>query len=132
MMPVMRSPPKILKAEAELARRSSVRGLEVIDEALTNAADSGEQIWVAELHRLRGELLLVGGNASAAKDEMKTALETARLQGARSLELRAAMSLAPLAEGSEGRELVSGVLEGFTEGFDTADLQDAKALLEST
>src|SRR5262245_24649813 len=96
----------------------------------------GERVWEPELLRLEGELRLVASPRDAAKplDHFHRALETARAQGLRGWELRAASSLARrlAADGdAEGaRLIVGGVYDRFTEGSDTADLQDAKALLE--
>ena len=90
----------------------------------------------AELHRLRGKLLLDLSSADhgPAEEAFQTALTVARGQAAKSLELRAAMSLARLMQSrgktAEVRELLAPVYGWFTEGFDTADLKDAKALLE--
>ncbi len=87
----------------------------------------------AELLRLKGELLLSKDEAEA-ESLFKRALEIARSQEAKSLELRAAMSLARLWQSqgkrAEARDLLHPVYDWFTEGFDTLDLKDAKALLE--
>ena len=90
----------------------------------------------AELHRLEGELLLIkqGQKAGEAEDCFRKALDTARHQQAKSLELRAAMSLSRLwrQEGKrkEAHELLAPIYGWFTEGYDTSDLKEAKALLE--
>jgi predicted ATPase len=89
----------------------------------------------AELHRLRGDLLLSQDEPTAEVETYyRRALKIARLQEARSLELRAAMSLCRLwqAQGkrTEARALLAETYGWFTEGFTTADLQDARALLE--
>jgi len=96
---------------------------------------TGERFYEAELHRLQGELLLVHAHDQpAAAVCFHQALAVARHQQAKSLELRAAMSLARLwqqqGKRAEARELLAPIYGWFTEGFDTADLQDAKALLE--
>jgi predicted ATPase len=89
----------------------------------------------AELHRLHGELLLRQANpeAQAAEACFQQALTAARHQQARSYELRAAMSLSRLwqqqGKRNEARQLLAPIYGWFTEGFDTADLQEAKALL---
>ena len=110
-------------------------GLDAIEEAFAFAEKTGERYLEAELHRLRGELLLLEPRVEAAADAFERALAIARRQGARSLELRAATSQARLwkREGreAEARDLLSSVYAGFTEGFETPDLQDAKALLDS-
>ena len=93
----------------------------------------------AELYRLRGELLLAGSAAQATRHVeaeacFQHALAIARRQQAKSLELRAAMSLGRLwqqqGKRAEAYELLAPIYGWFTEGFDTADLQEAKTLLE--
>jgi len=90
----------------------------------------------AELYRLKGEFLLVHSAAHHAEAEtcFRHALDVARHQQAKSWELRAAMSLAHLwqqqGKHTEARELLAPIYSWFTESFDTADLQEAKALLE--
>ncbi len=114
-----------------------------IDEGLRALAgpfdrtDNGElRYWEAEFHRLKGELLLAssGDNQPEAETCFQKALEVARRQSAKSLELRAATSLAHLWQGQgkidEARDLLAPVYGWFTEGFDTADLKDASALLD--
>jgi predicted ATPase len=113
-------------------------------EALIVVNNSGERHWEAELYRLKGELLLEqGGTRRQANGNRQPwgeaeacfhqALDIARYQQAKSWELRAAMSLSRLwqrqGNRAEARELLAPVYDWFTEGFDTADLQDAKALL---
>ena len=96
-----------------------------------------ERYWEAEIDRLRGVLLLrqTGTSQAEAGTWLQRALDVARRQQAKSLELRAAMSLARLwqrqGKRGEARELLAPVYDWFTEGFDTADLQEAKALLEA-
>jgi predicted ATPase len=95
-----------------------------------------ERWWEAEIHRLRGVLLLRQTTTLQVEAEtwLQRALDVARRQEAKSLELRAAMSLARLwqQQGKRGaaRELLAPIYDWFTEGFDTADLQDAKTLLD--
>ena len=92
--------------------------------------------WEAELHRITGELVLAQHDDDHAESEkaFSRALTTARHQEAKSLELRAAMSLARLwqAQGKadEARDLLDPIYAWFTEGFDTADVREAKALLD--
>ena len=92
--------------------------------------------WEAELHRLRGELLLqhTGAQPEEAEACFQQALDVARRQQAKSLELRAAMSLARLwqqqGQRAEAQALLAPIYGWFTEGFDTADLQEAKVLSE--
>ena len=88
------------------------------------------------MHRLKGELLLAqdASNAARAEKSFRTAIEIARRQKAKSWELRATTSLARLLDKQghrdEARAMLADIYNWFTEGFDTADLKDAKALLE--
>jgi predicted ATPase len=90
----------------------------------------------AEVHRVRGELLLKRDEANVveAEESFRKAIDVARCQSAKSWELRATMSLARLLaqEGrrDEARTMLAEIYNWFTEGFDTADLKDAKALLD--
>ena len=126
-----------LLAEASAQAGQTTEGLEALAEALATLATSGVLWWEAELHRLRGELLLQHAVAQPGEAEacFQQALTVARRQQAKSPELRAAMSLARLwqAQGqrAEARALLAEVYGWFTEGFDTADLQEAKALLDA-
>src|SRR6266851_1473061 len=109
-------------------------GLASIDEALAEARAHNERWWDAELHRLRGELLLMhGADASDGEAAILRAIEIARSQQARSLELRATMSLARLwiaqNRSDDARQQLSDLYAWFTEGFDTPDLQAARLLL---
>jgi len=111
-------------------------GLQVLAEAHTLVEQHEERYWEAEISRLRG--ILLPWQTVAQQEEAETwlqqALDVARRQEAKSLELRAAMSLARLwqrqGKQAEARQLLADVYGWFTEGFDTADLQEAKALLE--
>lgn len=114
-----------------------------LDEALAalsgsaDMVDAGQTLYQAELHRLRGELLAEqGAEDSEVEDQLGCALGVARQQGARSLELRAAASLARhwAARGrkAEAREVLAPVFAGFTEGLETPDLVEARELLERT
>jgi len=109
----------------------------VFAEALAVVDKTGEErYWEAELHRLKGELLLVLSTDKTTEAEacFHQALNIARHQEAKSLELRAATSLSRLwqqqGKQAEARELLAPIYGWFTEGFDTADLQEARALLE--
>jgi predicted ATPase len=107
--------------------------LAVLDEAIALADTTEERFFEPELHRRRGELLIVQ-DRSAAEDSLLRALSIARQQSAKAWELRAAMSLARL-WGDQNRrqeaiELLAPVYAWFTEGFDTPDLVEAKELLE--
>ena len=125
-----------LLAEASAKVGQTTEGLEALAEALATLAKSTVRWWEAELYRLRGALLLQHAGAQPGEAEacFHQALAVARRQQARSLELRAAMSLARLwqrqGKRAEARELLAEVYGWFTEGFDTADLQAAQALLE--
>jgi adenylate cyclase len=108
-------------------------GLAVIDEALAAARGQHEHWWDAELHRLRGDLLLMR-DAAAPDGEaaMLSALRIARAQGAKSLELRAAVSLSRMriAQGRpDGLRLLADLYDWFKEGRETPDLQAARSLL---
>ena len=97
---------------------------------------TGERMSEAEVHRVKGELLFALPTPDAARAEaaFREALEVARRQSAKSWELRAATSLARLLRERERRDearaLLAPVYDWFTEGFDTADLKDAKTLLK--
>jgi predicted ATPase len=133
-----------LLAEALAKVGQSTAGLEALAEALATVATSGVRWWEAELHRLRGELLLLrAAKSHPAQDsqgqhEAETcfqhALDVARQQQAKSLELRATMSLARLwqrqGKRAQAHTLLAPIYNWFTEGFDTADLQEARALLK--
>ena len=111
-------------------------GLQALAEAHTLVEQQEERWWEAEVCRLRGVLLLrqPGTPQAEAETWLQRALDVARRQEAKSLELRAAMSLSRLwqqqGKQAEARALLAPVYGWFTEGFDTADLQEAKALLE--
>ena len=111
-------------------------GLQALDEAYALVEQHEERFWEAEISRLRGVLLLqqLGTPQAEAEAWLQRALDVARRQEAKSLELRAAMSLSRLwqqqGKRAEARALLAPIYNWFTEGFDTADLQEAKALLE--
>jgi predicted ATPase len=113
------------------------KGLEALAAGLATVAKSGGRWWEAELYRLRGELLLQQTAPPPAEVEacFRQALDVARRQQAKSLELRAAMSLSRLwqrqGKRDEARALLAPIYGWFTEGFDTADLREARALLET-
>jgi predicted ATPase len=112
-------------------------GLALLAEACVSADQTGEGVYVPELYRLQGEFLLARSpdQATEAETWLHQAFDVARCQQAKSWELRAAMSLARLwqqqGKGDAARELLAPIYGWFTEGFDTADLQEAKALLEA-
>jgi predicted ATPase len=111
-------------------------GLHTLDEALTQMEKTGERFYAAELYRLQGELLWHLATPDSPQPEacFHQALAIARRQQAKSWELRAATSLARLwqqqGQRAEAYELLAPVYDWFTEGFDTADFQEAKALLQ--
>jgi class 3 adenylate cyclase/predicted ATPase len=111
-------------------------GLTALSEALALVETTGERYYEAELHRLKGELLLqhAAPEMSHAETCFQQALDIARRQQAKSLEMRAAMSLSRLwqqqGKQAEARALLGPIYGWFTEGFETADLQDAKTLLD--
>jgi predicted ATPase len=111
-------------------------GLSALTEAQVAADEHGNRNYEAEIHRLKGELLLKqdDSNAVEAQSCFQRAVEIAGKQSAKSLELRATMSLARLLDRQgkrdEARTMLAEVYGWFTEGFDTADLKDAKALLD--
>jgi predicted ATPase len=129
-----------LLAEAYGKAGQANEGLHVLREALALAHQHGEVFYEAELHRLTGELLLHaerGVRSAEGTPEacFRRALDIARRQQAKSLELRAAMSLSRLWR-QEGKHddagaVLAPIYDWFTEGFDTADLRDAKALLDA-
>jgi len=110
--------------------------LTALDDASAKAAGSGVRGWDAEIHRLRGDLTgrLPHPDPAKAEDSFRAALAIAREQGARGYELRAATSLARLwhehGRAAEARDLLAPIYSWFTEGFDTADLKEAKQLLD--
>jgi predicted ATPase len=126
----------VLLAEAYGNMGQTDEGLSILAEALAVVEHSEERWWEAELYRVKGELLL----RQAVPDEqeaeacLRQAFDVARHQQAKALELRAAMSLARLwqqqGKRDEARALLAPIYGWFTEGFDTADLQEAQALLE--
>jgi predicted ATPase len=126
-----------LLVEAYGAVAQADHGLSLLAEARTIIDQNGQRYVEAELHRLEGELRLLQTEPDASQAErcFQQALAVARQQQAKSLELRAATSLARLWESQgkrqEAYDLLAPVYAWFTEGFDTADLIDAKALLET-
>ena len=124
----------LLVAGAQQAAGQLAAAQTTVANGLAIAAATGQPVWDADLHRLDGELLLaLGGAADEAAARFTRALDIAREYGARAYELRAATSLARLwqQEGKRAaaRDLLAPVYAGFTEGFDTRDLQEAKTLL---
>jgi predicted ATPase len=126
-----------LLAEAHGTLGQSEAGLTVLTEALTRVDTTGERWYESEIYRLQGELLLQQtlDNQVKAAFCFRHALDLARSQQSRSLELRTATSLARLwqrqGKRAEARQVLGDVYGWFTEGFDTADLKDARALLDT-
>ena len=131
-----------------LAERYAVHGqldeaLEQIEGALAAARETGERCWEEELHRIRGQVRLFAGARGGevergqrqADECFPEALAVAHCQGSGSLALRAAADLSRLwqsqGRGDEARSLLAEVRGAFSEGFDTPDLKEAGALLET-
>jgi class 3 adenylate cyclase/predicted ATPase/ABC-type dipeptide/oligopeptide/nickel transport system ATPase component len=125
-----------LLAEAHGIIGEPEAGLTVLTEALTLVDKTGERWYESEIYRLKGELLLQrsSDNATEAETCLQHALDIARNQQAKSFELRAARSLSKLwhqqGKRQEAHDLLAPIYHWFTEGFDTADLQESKALLD--
>jgi class 3 adenylate cyclase/predicted ATPase len=106
----------------------------LLDDALHVVKNTGERWFAPELNRHKGQLLLRQGHTDEAEKHYLTALSSARKQGAKLWELRAATSLARLCReqnrAAEARDILAPVYNWFTEGFDTPDLKEAKAILE--
>jgi DNA-binding SARP family transcriptional activator/predicted ATPase len=125
----------VLLAQAYGQAGAIEQGLGTLGEALSMMEETGQRFYEAELYRLRGELLRVQGVDELEIEQFfRQALEIARRQEAKSLELRAVMSLARLwqsqARGTEARQMLMEIYSWFSEGFDTPDLRDACVLLE--
>jgi predicted ATPase len=124
-----------LLAQARVRAGMKQSALEAIDDALAFVEDRNERCWEAEIHRIKGDILAAINPEDVVSSEAcyRKAVDVARSQNARSWELRAATSLArhwrEQARSDEGRDLLAPVYNWFTEGFDTKDLKEAKALL---
>jgi len=122
-------------AEALSARGDTAEALRLLEDALAASRASGEAWWRVEILRQRGAVLRVRDNLEGAEECLREAIALARTQEARSLELRAACSLAQvLAARGRRAEARTGIVqaqEWFREGFDTADWQDSARLLAS-
>ncbi len=111
-------------------------GLQLIEDSLTQIARPGweERWYLAEILRLKGWMLALQGDLAGAEQNYLASLDVAREQQAKSWELRTSTSLARLwqqqGKQPEAHKLLSDVYNWFTEGFDTKDLQEARALLE--
>ena len=124
----------LIDAYLQAERRED--GLRAVTEGLEDLQRGKRRMDTAELRRLKGELLLLrdAGAPAEAESCFREAVEIAQRQQAKSWQLRATMSLARLLRDTdrrdEARRMLSGIYGWFTEGFDTADLKDAKALLD--
>jgi predicted ATPase len=125
-----------LLAESYGKTGQTSEGLNVVRDAMAIAQQTHSRCYEAELHRIKGELLLTQPASDEREAEacFQNALNVARGQSAKSLELRATMSLSHLwqrqGKTDEARKLLAAIYDWFTEGFDTADLKAAKALLD--
>jgi class 3 adenylate cyclase/predicted ATPase len=122
-------------AEARFDAGHVTDALALVDQAVNTGEGPGSGLYVPEIHRLRGVFLRnLGSPAEEVESALRTALQVAEEQGALLLKLRAATSLARLwrdqGKRNEARELLAPVYGWFTEGFDTLDLKEAKALLD--
>jgi predicted ATPase len=126
----------LLLAEAEAEAGQIDAGLTELDELLSEIERTGQRWIEAQLNRVRGELLIrhKPADTAAAESAFMQSLAVARRQQTKTFELQAGTSLARLwrdqGKPQRARELLAPVYEWFTEGFDTRDLKDAKALLE--
>ena len=126
-----------LRAEALLSAERHVEALGHVERALATAAEMGERAYLARLHRIRGELLLYlrGATDPEAEASLQRALTVAREQDAKGWEIGGAIALARLWAGqgrrAEAQELLAPIYDWFTEGFETTELKDAKALLDA-
>jgi predicted ATPase len=120
-------------AEALLRQGAYAEAAASLTQGFDRIGATGERVWEAELHRVNALVLLAGNDLGSAEEVLRQSIRVAQAQQAKSLELRAATSLARLwgemGRRSEARELLAPVYGWFTEGFDTADLKEAKALL---
>jgi predicted ATPase len=123
----------LANAKADFGRPREA--LELLKDALASTEVSGERWWQAELHRLRGRLLMAPGQHDESEACFRKAIEVSSAQSAKTLELRAATSLARLwsdrGRNTEARDLLAPIYAWFTEGFDTLDLKEAKTLLDA-
>jgi len=122
----------LAKAQAETGDTEAA--LVTIREAMVQLEQTDDRHWEAELHRLKAELLIAEGDDSNAESSFAKALEVSRKQQAKSWELRASIGLAHLWQKQdkleEARTLLETIYNWFTEGFDSPDLKEAKALLD--
>jgi tetratricopeptide (TPR) repeat protein len=127
---------RVQLAETYLKYVRTAEGLDLVAEGLATADRTGQSAFESELYRLKGELLMIKDRSNVVEAErcLRTAIDIARRQGARLFELRSTVSLARLLRDTkrhdEARRMLSEIYGWFTEGFDTVDLKEAKALLE--
>ena len=123
-----------LAAQTYLKAGHFPEGRTNLENAIADIAAGGSRRYEAELYRLKGECALIAGEGLEAQSAFNSAIAIARRQQAKSYELRATMSLARLMRDTnrrgEARAMLTDIYNWFTEGFDTADLKDAKALLD--
>jgi predicted ATPase len=130
--------PFLMSIKADVLKRNHrlQEALHILDGAMAKSKDIADDMWKPELFRVAGECLLKcpDANADKALDHLNTALNVSREQGAKSLELRASKSLAEYwrsqGKSKEAHHLLAPIYDWFTEGFETADLKEAKALLD--
>jgi adenylate cyclase len=127
---------RLVLADAYARLGDAEEGLRVVDETFALIEAMGLRVWITELYRLRGQFLLMRAPSdyAAAEGAFREALAVARQQGAQSWELQSAVSLARLigrrGRRDEARQTLGEIYARFTEGFETANLAAAKALLE--
>jgi class 3 adenylate cyclase len=130
----MRASVMLPQAYARVSR--SDRALAILDADLAKFEKSGTRLFEAECYRLKGEAILIRDSSATTEAEacFRKAIEVAKAQSAKSWELRATVNLARLLRDTgrreEARAMLTEIYNWFTEGFDTADLKDAKALLD--
>ena len=129
-------------ADAHMRAGDPKAGLDVIEEALATAAKNDDRVWEPELHRLKGEMLLRLGESTsdgtdvrdASEAALRTAIEVAARQKSRSLELRAAVSLARLLAQEDKRanaiEILTAAVDRFPAGSRSVELDEARAMLQ--
>jgi class 3 adenylate cyclase/predicted ATPase len=122
-------------AESLLRQGANAEALACLGHAFDRVQATGERVWEAELHRIRALALLAQNQIEEGEQTLRHAIRVAGEQQAKSLELRAATSLAQLwgeqGRRTEAQQLLTPVYGSFTEGFDTMDLKEAKALLDA-
>jgi predicted ATPase len=127
--------PTAIRTEGCILHRKIAEGLRSVDELFEGMDRTDMRMLESEINRMHGELILLDGKDHSEVEKLyRTALSIAQAQGAKSWELRAALSLARLVIQQDRRDDARAILDPvygwFTEGFDTADLKDAKALLD--